>query len=70
VRAEFERGHCRSTRDGSAGAVFPALVPLFKLEDRSKARVMGSFVLMAGVIAWAALLVVLTLLLSMIVGLR
>lgn len=54
----------------SAALIYHGVVPLFRLEDRSKARLMGSFVLMAGVIAWAALLVVLTLLLSMIIGLR
>jgi len=54
----------------SAALIYHGVYPLFKLEDTSKARVMGSFVLMAGVIAWIALLVVLALALSMIIGLR
>lgn len=54
----------------SAALIYHGVYPLFKLEDHSKARLMGSFVLMAGVIAWAALLVVLALVISMIVGFR
>jgi hypothetical protein len=54
----------------SAALIYHGVYPLFKLENRSKARLMGSFVLMAGVIAWAALLVVLALVISMIVGFR
>jgi Yip1-like protein len=54
----------------SAALIYHGVYPLFKLEDRSKARVMGSFVLTTGVIAWFALLVVLALAMSMIVGLR
>ncbi|HRP97235.1 MAG TPA: Yip1 family protein [Rhodocyclaceae bacterium] len=54
----------------SAALIYHGVYPLFRLEDRSKARLMGSFVLMAGVIAWGALLVVLALVISMIVGLR
>ena len=54
----------------SAALIYHGVYPLFKLEDESKARVMGSFVLTAGVIAWFALLVVLALAMSMIVGLR
>jgi hypothetical protein len=54
----------------SAALIYHGVEPLFRLENRSKARLMGSFVLMAGVIAWAALLVVLTLMLSMVIGLR
>ncbi|MGL1834256.1 hypothetical protein ACKVEX_11675 [Rhodocyclaceae bacterium SMB388] len=38
----------------SAALIYRGVVPLFKLADRSKARLMGPFVLMAGVIAWAA----------------
>ncbi len=55
---------------GSAALIFHGSAPLFRLEDRSQIRLMGSFVLMAGVIAWAALMVVLALLLSIIIGLR
>ncbi|HRP75172.1 MAG TPA: Yip1 family protein [Rhodocyclaceae bacterium] len=54
----------------SAALIYHGVEPLFRLENHSKARLMGSFVLMAGVIAWAALLVVLTLMLSMVIGLR
>lgn len=54
----------------SAALIFHGVYPLFKLETRSKARVMGVFVLTAGVIAWAALIVVLSLVMSIIVGFR
>jgi len=54
----------------SAALIYHGVYPLFKLEDTSKSRLMGSFVLTAGVIAWCALLVVLALAMSMIVGLR
>lgn len=54
----------------SAALIYHGVYPLFKLEDKSKSRLMGSFVLTAGVIAWGALLVVLSLAMSMIVGLR
>lgn len=54
----------------SAALIYHGVPPLFKLEDPSKAHLMGTFVLTTGVIAWAALLVILTLALSMIVGLR
>lgn len=54
----------------SAALIYHGVLPLFQMEDRSKGRVMGSFVLMAGVIAWAALMVVLALALSMVLGLR
>ena len=55
---------------GSAALIYHGVAPLFRLEDHSKARLMGSFILMAGVIAWVALLVVLTLMLSILIGLR
>jgi hypothetical protein len=54
----------------SAALIYHGVAPLFKLEDRSKIRLMGTFILMAGIIAWMALLVVLVLLLSMILGFR
>ncbi|AUN94061.1 Yip1 family protein [Pseudazoarcus pumilus] len=54
----------------SAALIYHGVYPLFRLGDRSRARVMGTFVLLAGIIAWAALMVVLSLLLSMVVGLR
>jgi hypothetical protein len=52
----------------SAALIYHGVDPLFRLGDASKSRLMGSFVLMAGVIAWAALLVVLALGFSMAVG--
>ena len=52
----------------SAALIYHGVYPLFRLEDKSRARVMGSFVLAAGVIAWFALLVVLALALSMFAG--
>lgn len=54
----------------SAALIYHGVAPLFRLEDRGKSRLMGSFILMAGVIAWLALLVVLSLMMSIIVGLR
>lgn len=54
----------------SAALIYHGVYPLFRLGDRSRARVMGSFVLLAGVIAWAALMVILSLILSMVLGLR
>lgn len=55
---------------GSAALIFHGVCPLFGITDHGKGRLMGSFVLALGVVAWLALLVVLTLILSMIVGLR
>jgi len=54
----------------SAALIYHGVYPLFRLDSRSRARVMATFVLLAGVIAWAALMVMLSLILSMIVGLR
>lgn len=54
----------------SAALIYHGVYPLFRLDSRSRARVMGTFVLLAGVIAWAALMVILSLILSMVVGLR
>lgn len=54
----------------SAALIYHGVYPLFRLDSHSRARVMGTFVLMAGVIAWAALMVILSLILSMVVGLR
>jgi hypothetical protein len=54
----------------SAALIYHGVYPLFKLEDKSKARLMGSFVLTAGVVGCIALMVVLALGMSMIVGLR
>jgi len=54
----------------SAALIYHGIEPLFKLDDHAKSRVLGSFVLATGVAAWLALMAVLALLLSMIVGLR
>jgi hypothetical protein len=54
----------------SAALIYHGVVPLFKIEERSKGHLMGHFVLGAGIIAWASLMVMLALTLSMIVGLR
>lgn len=54
----------------SAALIYHGVKPLFDIEDENKSRLMGSFVLGAGVIAWAALMVVLVLALSMVIGLR
>lgn len=54
----------------SAALIYHGVHPLFRLDSHSRARVMGTFVLMAGVIAWAALMVILSLVLSMVIGLR
>lgn len=54
----------------SAALIYHGVPPLFRMEDHGKARVMSTFVLMAGVIAWVALMVVLALALSMVLGLR
>ena len=55
---------------GCAALIYHGVYPLFRLDSHSRARVMGTFVLMAGVMAWAALMGVLSLVLSMIIGLR
>lgn len=54
----------------SAALIYHGVYPLFRLDSHSRARVMATFVLLAGVIAWAALMVMLSLILSMVVGLR
>ncbi|THF55388.1 Yip1 family protein [Pseudothauera rhizosphaerae] len=54
----------------SAALIYHGVKPLFGIDDENKSRLMGSFVLGAGIIAWAALMVVLVLMLSMVVGLR
>ncbi|PKO57128.1 MAG: YIP1 family protein [Betaproteobacteria bacterium HGW-Betaproteobacteria-21] len=54
----------------SAALIYHGVEPLFQLNDHSKSRLMGSFVLTAGVVAWFALMVLLALALSMIIGLR
>lgn len=54
----------------SAALIYHGVEPLFQLEDHSKSRTMGSFILSAGVVAWFALMAILALALSMIIGLR
>lgn len=54
----------------SAALIYHGVSPLFRLDSHSRARVMATFVLLAGVVAWAALMVMLSLILSMVVGLR
>lgn len=54
----------------SAALIFHGVTPLFKLQDPGKARLMGWFVLMTGIMAWIGLMVVMALILSMVVGLR
>lgn len=54
----------------SAALIYHGVPQLFRMEDHSKSRTMGSFVLIVGVIAWAALMVVLALILSIVIGLR
>ena len=55
---------------GSAALIYHGVYPLFRLDSRSRARVLGTFVLLAGVVVWATLMVVMSLLLSIVVGLR
>lgn len=54
----------------SAALIYHGVYPLFSLDHPGKARIMGAFVLLTGIVAWFALLVVLALAMSMIVGLR
>src|SRR5574338_813540 len=54
----------------SAALIYHGVEPVFRLEGHSKSRLMGSVILMAGVLAWCALLVVLALSMSMVIGLR
>lgn len=54
----------------SAALIYHGVEPIFRVEGHSKSRLMASGILAAGVLAWCALLAVLTLGLSMIIGLR
>lgn len=54
----------------SAALIYHGVEPLFQLDDHGKSRLMGSFVLTAGVVAWLTLMAMLALALSMIIGLR
>jgi hypothetical protein len=44
--------------------------PLFRLDDPAKARTMANVIIVTGVSAWVALVVVLELMLSLVIGLR
>jgi Yip1-like protein len=54
----------------SAALIYHGVEPIFRLEGHSKSRLMASVILMAGVLAWCALLAVLALGMSMVIGLR
>jgi hypothetical protein len=54
----------------SAALIYHGVDPIFRLEGHSKSRLMASVILMAGVLAWFALLAVLALGMSMVIGLR
>ncbi|MBS0544810.1 MAG: YIP1 family protein [Proteobacteria bacterium] len=54
----------------SAALILHGVCPLFGITDHGKGRLMGSFVLALGVVAWLALLVVLALVMSIVMGLR
>jgi len=55
---------------GSAALIFHGVFLLLGLDSHSKARMLGYFILLAGVMAWIGLLAMLGLILSIIVGLR
>ena len=55
---------------GSAALIRHGVHPLFQLEDARKARVLANFTITAGVLAWLALMVVETLLVSMVMQWR
>lgn len=55
---------------GSAALIYHGTPPLFNLQDHRKSRLMSHFVIGAGVMAWIALMAVLAMLLSLIVGYR
>lgn len=54
----------------SAALIYHGTPPLFGLADHRKSRLMSHFVIGAGVMAWVALMAVLAVLLSLIVGYR
>jgi hypothetical protein len=55
---------------GSAALIRHGVRPLFRLDDPAKARTMANVIIVSGVSAWIALVVVLELMLSLVVGLR
>ncbi len=54
----------------SAALIYHGTPPLFSLADHRKSRLMSHFVIGAGVMAWVALMAVLAVMLSLIVGYR
>lgn len=55
---------------GSATLIYRGVGPLFKLDEQRRARLMAAFILLAGVIAWATLMVMLTLIIGLMIALR
>jgi Yip1-like protein len=55
---------------GCAALIRHGVRPLFQLENQTKSHLMANFIIMAGVMAWIALMVVLVMLLSVIMGWR
>ena len=55
---------------GSAALIRHGVRPLFRLEDPAKSHLMANVITLAGVLAWIALMVVLVMLLSVIMGWR
>lgn len=54
----------------SAALIYHGVEPIFRLDGHSKSRLMGSVILMAGVLAWCALLAVMALGMSIVIGFR
>lgn len=54
----------------SAALIYHGVEPIFRLEGHGKSRLMASGILAAGVLAWCALLAVMALGMSMVIGLR
>jgi len=55
---------------GSAALIYRGVEPLFRLKDSRRAQLMGTFILLIGMIVWATLMVVLTLILGLMLALR
>jgi hypothetical protein len=55
---------------GSTALIRHGVRPLFRVDDQAKARSMATIIIVAGISAWVALIVVLELMLSLVVGLR
>ena len=54
----------------SAALIYHGTPPLFDLQDHRKSRLLSHFVIGAGIMAWVALMAVLAIVLSLIVGYR